>query len=91
MAHAVCVIGKYIKANLKKAAWATSFRRVGWDFRPARWAKSECADYGYFSSQSFWNRILYFLFHSCGLLYASFIRSYRVCQEAILQRRVFSV
>jgi hypothetical protein len=59
------VRSKYIKATLKKATWATSFRRVGWDFRPALWAKPECADHGCFSSQSFWNRVFNFLFHSC--------------------------
>ena len=31
------------KTILEKATWAASFRRVGWDFRPALWAKSECA------------------------------------------------
>src|SRR4029453_6381993 len=33
------------KANVKKATWAAAFGRVGWDFRPALWANSGCADH----------------------------------------------
>jgi hypothetical protein len=35
-----CVRGQ-TKASLKKAARTTSFRRVGWNFSAALWAKSE--------------------------------------------------
>ena len=31
------------KRGFEKASWAASFWCVGWDFRPALWAKSECA------------------------------------------------
>jgi hypothetical protein len=34
-------IGQQTKASLEKATWAASFRRVGWDFRPALWATPE--------------------------------------------------
>ena len=53
------------QSKRKKASWATSSRRVGWNFRPALPAKYECADHGCFSSQSFWNHVFNFLFHSC--------------------------
>src|ERR1700757_2691768 len=33
------------KTILEKTTWAASFRRVGWDFRPALLAKSGCADH----------------------------------------------
>src|SRR6266404_8361314 len=33
------------KASREKATWAASFWRVGWDFRAALWAKSECASH----------------------------------------------
>jgi hypothetical protein len=31
---------KCVEAGLEKATWAASFRRVGWDFRPALFANS---------------------------------------------------
>jgi hypothetical protein len=32
---------KHAEAGLKKATWATSFGRVGWNFRPALWTNSK--------------------------------------------------
>src|SRR5262249_1496282 len=36
---------KRSKPTLEKATWAASFWRVGWDFRAAFLADSECADH----------------------------------------------
>ena len=39
------LLRRVTKAGLKKATWAASLRRVGWNFRAAFWANSECADH----------------------------------------------
>ena len=39
------IVRDQTKAILKKTTWAASFRRVGWDFRAALWAKPEYASH----------------------------------------------